>query len=60
MVGCKYNNGDMIIKQGDDGDCLYVVEEGELECFKRFVIFPNIVQWRGKVSQALLCRRCIW
>eukprot|EP00933_Yihiella_yeosuensis_P070440 TRINITY_DN78546_c0_g1_i1.p1 TRINITY_DN78546_c0_g1~~TRINITY_DN78546_c0_g1_i1.p1 ORF type:complete len:410 (-),score=116.09 TRINITY_DN78546_c0_g1_i1:46-1275(-) len=24
-----------LIQQGDDGDCLYVVEEGQLDCFKK-------------------------
>jgi len=26
-----------IIKQGENGDCLYYVEEGNIECFKKFV-----------------------
>ncbi len=25
-----------VIQQGEKGDCLYVVEQGELECFKKF------------------------
>lgn len=33
----KFAKGDVIINQGDQGDCLYIVEEGELECFKKFV-----------------------
>ncbi len=32
----KYSKGEVIINQGDHGDCLYVVEQGELECFKTF------------------------
>jgi cAMP-dependent protein kinase regulator len=28
------DDGTMIIRQGDDGDVLYVVEEGTLECYK--------------------------
>jgi cAMP-dependent protein kinase regulator len=27
--------GDKLITQGDDGDCLYVVEEGQMDCFKK-------------------------
>ena len=26
--------GDVVIKQGDDGDNLYVVDQGQLDCFK--------------------------
>lgn len=33
----KFNAGDMVIEQGTDGDDLYVVEEGILECTKVFV-----------------------
>jgi cAMP-dependent protein kinase regulator len=28
--------GEDVITQGDDGDVLYVVDKGELDCFKRF------------------------
>jgi cAMP-dependent protein kinase regulator len=31
-----FTKGDVIINQGDYGDCLYVVELGELECYKLF------------------------
>lgn len=30
----KFNTGDEIIKQGDNGDVLYLIESGELDCFK--------------------------
>jgi cAMP-dependent protein kinase regulator len=32
-----YSQNEEVIKQGDMGDCLYVVDSGELNCFKRFV-----------------------
>ncbi|CAD8043068.1 unnamed protein product [Paramecium primaurelia] len=32
----SYNVDDWVIKQGDSGDNLYVVDQGELNCFKRF------------------------
>ena len=32
----KVPAGHWVIKQGDDGDNLYVVDQGKLECFKRF------------------------
>ena len=34
-----YNSGDVVITQGEQGDCLYVIEKGELDCFKKFVKF---------------------
>jgi cAMP-dependent protein kinase regulator len=35
----KFSKGNVIINQGDQGDCLYIVEQGELDCFKKFVSF---------------------
>jgi len=35
MEECKFNVGDKVITQGDDGDVLYVVDSGELSCFRR-------------------------
>ena len=32
----RYKKGENIITQGDNGDCLYFVEEGNLNCFKKF------------------------
>lgn len=34
----RYQNGDQVIKQGDEGDVLYLIESGYYECFKQFVI----------------------
>lgn len=31
----KYNKDDVVIKQGDDGDVLYVVDSGSQKCFRR-------------------------
>ena len=31
----KYKSGDIIIKQGENGDILYCIEEGECECYKK-------------------------
>jgi cAMP-dependent protein kinase regulator len=33
----QFQAGETVIHQGENGDCLYVVETGELNCFKRFV-----------------------
>lgn len=33
----KYNAGVVVIKQGDQGDNLYIVESGTLSCVKKIV-----------------------
>jgi CRP/FNR family transcriptional regulator, cyclic AMP receptor protein len=30
-LGRQYKDGEVIIKQGDTGDCLYVIQEGKVE-----------------------------
>lgn len=30
-LGRTYQNGEEIVRQGDSGDCMYVVQEGEVE-----------------------------
>lgn len=37
MEESKFAKGESVIKQGDDGDVLYVVESGVLSCYKTFV-----------------------
>jgi cAMP-dependent protein kinase regulator len=32
-----FEAGDTVITQGEKGDCLYVVEKGDLDCYKKFV-----------------------
>lgn len=32
----KFKAGDEVIRQGEDGEVLYVVDSGELDCFKVF------------------------
>lgn len=32
-----FKPGDAVITQGDEGDNLYVIEEGKLACSRRFV-----------------------
>jgi cAMP-dependent protein kinase regulator len=41
MQNVKKAAGDLIIKEGDDGDNLYVVESGVLTCSKHFVSLPS-------------------
>lgn len=38
MAEHKVNAGDTVIKEGDDGDVLYVIEEGDYKCTK---VFPG-------------------
>ena len=37
-----FKAGETVIEQGENGDCLYVVENGDLDCYKRFVYIVNI------------------
>jgi cAMP-dependent protein kinase regulator len=37
MQNVKKNAGENVIKEGDDGDNLYVLEKGTLTCTKIFV-----------------------
>jgi cAMP-dependent protein kinase regulator len=32
----KVNKGDFVIREGEDGDCLYVIEQGSYKCTKVF------------------------
>lgn len=34
----KFKNGDWVIRQGEQGDVLYVVDSGNFDCFKKY---PN-------------------
>ena len=34
MKLCEFSENDMVIKEGEDGDELYVVSSGLLNCFK--------------------------
>ncbi|CDW75609.1 UNKNOWN [Stylonychia lemnae] len=44
MQQVKKQPGDVIIREGDDGDNLYVVESGVLTCTKHFVSFNYLIQ----------------
>ena len=37
----RFKKGENIITQGDNGDCLYFVEEGNLNCYKKFQTIPE-------------------
>ena len=38
MEEMKFKTGDYVIKQGDDGETQFVVDEGKLDCFKKFTV----------------------
>lgn len=33
-LGHQYNDGEQIIKQGEEGNCLYVIQEGQVAIFR--------------------------
>lgn len=35
-LGKEYKNGEVIIKQGESGDCMYVIQSGEVEVLKNY------------------------
>lgn len=37
----NFKAGDTVISQGEDGDVLYVVDDGELDCYKKFKEGPE-------------------
>jgi cAMP-dependent protein kinase regulator len=43
-----FKSGETVITQGDYGDCLFVVESGDLDCYKKF----------SKDSEARLVKQC--
>ena len=47
--------GENIIKEGEMGEVLYVVEEGTLDCFKQFVTTINLqtLLARGRCTKVL-------
>jgi cAMP-dependent protein kinase regulator len=46
MLSVKKKAGEAVIIEGDEGDCLYVVESGVLTCTKIFVRFSHpLTQW---------------
>jgi hypothetical protein len=55
-----FKQGETVIEQGQAGDCLYVVDYGELDCFKKIVnkiifIFNRVemTDWSRTMGQAM-------
>jgi len=59
MFSKKFKAGDVIIKQGDDGDCLYVVDTGELDVLYSGEKVATIGQGKvfGEISLMYNCPR---
>lgn len=53
MQYVKKQPGEIIIKEGDDGDNLYVVESGTLTCTKHFVSSSHFKYSFRKVNRSL-------
>ena len=53
MEEYKTKEGQTVIKEGDPGNCLYVVELGNLDCTKQFVILITSTQ-KGEEKPKLL------
>jgi len=55
MDSKNFNPGDSVITQGEEGNELYVVEEGTLACFKLFVSkdLSDIIHSQGKKLQSI-------
>jgi signal-transduction protein with cAMP-binding, CBS, and nucleotidyltransferase domain len=55
MDSKTYNPGDAVITQGEEGNELYVVEEGTLACFKLFVskYLSHLYYRREKMLQSI-------
>lgn len=66
MQNKKKKAGDLIIKEGDDGDNLYVVESGVLTCTKIFVrifyIFIHSIERANRTNflERISSRRSFW
>lgn len=60
----KVKAGENVIVEGEDGDVLYVVEEGQLDCYKKFVLNFYLIylatRCRAKILKNLRTRRCFW
>jgi hypothetical protein len=63
----KVEAGSDVIVEGENGDELYVVEEGKLDCYKKFVSIDSFTKLegiarrcRGKTLKDLRTRRSIW
>ena len=48
----NFKEGDLVIKQGDNGDCIYIVESGELDCT---IKLPNVELLLFSCGLLLIC-----
>ena len=52
MQNVKKAAGDQVIREGDEGDCLYVVESGTLSCTKIFVRYYSSLIYVERANRA--------
>ena len=52
MQNVKKAAGDQVIREGDEGDCLYVVESGTLSCTKIFVRYKFSLIYVERANRA--------
>ncbi|MCP5004396.1 MAG: cyclic nucleotide-binding domain-containing protein [Planctomycetes bacterium] len=48
QLGRKFHDGEIIIKQGEPGDCLYVIQSGKVEIIKENINFERKLTELGK------------
>ena len=47
-LGRTYQDGEIVVREGDVGDCLYVVQEGQLEVVRRVDGKDTVIRLVGK------------
>ena len=47
-LGRAYQDGEVVVKQGEEGDCLYVVQEGQLEVVREEAGRETVIRLVGK------------
>lgn len=47
-LGRTYRDGEIVIREGDVGDCLYVVQEGQLEVVRQVDGHESVIRLVGK------------
>jgi cAMP-dependent protein kinase regulator len=48
-----FKSKEVVIQQGEPGDCLYVVDSGELNCLKKFVKYSILIYRAQMLKKSL-------